>query len=296
MNIFWFRRDLRLEDNAGLYYALKDNEPVQCIFIFDKNILNQLDDKKDARVSFIYDQVTRLQKELSSIGSQLWIYYSTPAEVFSDLIKTYSIKKVYTNHDYEPYAQVRDQSIKQLLNDGGVVFNTYKDHVIFEKEEVLKDDGKPYTVFTPYKNKWYKKLTDFYLSSYPSEKYFQHFNKKYSSTPSPIPLEEMGFQKSELEIPVAEYKSILKDYHEKRDFPSVKGTSQISIHLRFGTVSIRALARNSRGVSEAWLNELIWRDFYFMIIWHFPHAASRSFKPAYDQITWRNNEEEFNAW
>lgn len=296
MNIFWFRRDLRLEDNAGLYYALKDKEPVQCIFIFDKNILDQLEDKKDARVSFIYDQVSRLQSELSSLGSQLWVYYSTPEEVFTDLIKTYSIKKVYTNHDYEPYAQVRDQSIKQLLNDSNISFDTYKDHVIFEKEEVLKDDGKPYTVFTPYKNKWYKKLTDFYLSSYPTEKYFQHFNKKNSNTPPPIPLEEMGFYKSELEIPAAEYKSILKDYHEKRDFPSVKGTSRISVHLRFGTVSIRALARNSRGVSEAWLNELIWRDFYFMIIWHFPHAASRSFKPAYDQITWRNNEAEFNAW
>ncbi len=295
MNIFWFRRDLRLEDNAGLYHALKSGEKVQCIFIFDKSILSKLEDKADARVTFIHDQITRLQKELNALGSSIWVYHSTPAECFTELIKNNTIKNIYTNHDYEPYAKQRDASVAELVGKAGIGFHTYKDQVIFEKDEVLKDDGKPYTVFTPYKNKWYKKLTDYYLKAYPTETYFKQFNKEKNST-SVLSLSDIGFTRTTIEIPGAEYKSILKEYHSKRDFPAVKGTSRISVHLRFGTVSIRELARNANGKSEVWLNELIWRDFYFMIIWHFPHAAKNSFKPAYDKIEWRNNEEEFEKW
>ncbi len=294
MNIFWFRRDLRLEDNAGLYHALRKEGETQCIFIFDKNILSKLDDKDDARVSFIYDQIERLKKELEELGSSLWVYHSTPQDVFKELIKTEGIKSVICNHDYEPYAQQRDEEIKDYLIKHHVSFESYKDQVIFEKEEVVKDDGKPYTVFTPYKNKWLKKLNSFYLKSYPTSQYFNKLLR--SNALKAIELNDLGFVRSSIEIPVAEYRSILKDYHQKRDYPAIKGTSRISIHLRFGTVSIRELARNAKNHSDTWLNELIWRDFYFMIIWHFPHAATRSFKPAYDNIVWRNNEEEFKRW
>lgn len=294
MNVFWFRRDLRLEDNAGLYHSLRLKEKTQCIFIFDKTILSKLEDKDDARVSFIYDQVVRLKTELEALGSTLLVYHSTPIEVFEELANTQKISTVICNHDYEPYAKQRDEEIKNYLAKHRISFLSYKDQVIFEKDEVLKDDGKPYTVFTPYKNKWLNKLNNFYLSSYPTQKYFNNLHS--SSTNTNIKLEDLGFIRSSIRIPDAEYKSILKEYHQKRDFPGVKGTSRISIHLRFGTVSIRELARNARGISDAWLNELIWRDFYFMIIWHFPHSAIRSFKPAYDNIVWRNNEEEFKRW
>lgn len=293
MNIFWFRRDLRLNDNAGLYHALKSGE-VQCIFIFDKNILNKLDDKNDARVSFIYDQVLRLKQELNELGSDLKVYYSEPIEVFNKLSKESEIKSVYCNHDYEPYAITRDNTIAELLSKKNILFNTFKDQCIFEKLEVCKDDGKPYTVFTPYKNKWYAKLNDFYLRAYQNEKYLDRFIKTKKT--ELISLNEMGFVRSEIKVDKPEFKSILKDYHQKRDIPSIRGTSRISVHLRFGTVSIRELAKTARGVSEAWLNELIWRDFYFMIISNFPHSVNSSFKPQYEKIVWRNNEEEFQRW
>lgn len=296
MNIFWFRRDLRLTDNAGLYNALRSDEKVQCIFIFDKNIVDKLEDRDDARVSFIFNQVNKLKKELNELGSDLNIYYSTPTEVFKNIANNTSVRCVFTNRDYEPYALKRDEEVKNILNQKSIGFKTFKDHVIFEKDEVAKDDGKPYIVFTPYKNKWHKKLNSFYLSSYPTEKYYHNFKSKSLETTNPITLESMGFIRSNLEIPPIEYQSILKEYQTKRDFPSEKGTSKISIHLRFGTVSIRELARNAQSQSEVWLNELIWRDFYSMILFHFPHAARNSFKPAYDKIIWRNNEEEFRQW
>lgn len=293
MNIFWFRRDLRLNDNAGVYQALRKGD-VQCIFIFDKNILDKLEDKNDARVSFIYDQVIRLKSELNNLGSDLKVYYSDPITVFYELSQDKKLKSVYCNHDYEPYAISRDNQVAEILASKNISFNTFKDQCIFEKLEVCKDDGKPYTVFTPYKNKWYAKLNDFYLKTYPTEKYFNHFVKSEKS--ELISLEEMGFEKSAIKVNEPEFKSILKDYHIRRDIPSVKGTSRISVHLRFGTVSIRELARAARGVSESWLNELIWRDFYFMIISNFPHSVNSSFKPQYEKIIWRNDEEEFQKW
>jgi deoxyribodipyrimidine photo-lyase len=295
ISIFWFRRDLRLEDNAGLYYALKNGMPVLPIFIFDKTILDKLEDKRDRRVEFIHDAILNLSEQLKELGSSIKVFYSTPEKVFKELQKEYDIKAVYTNHDYEPYADERDGAVKDFLLKHKIEFKTYKDQCIFEKDEVTKDDGKPYTVFTPYSRKWKLRLTDFHVKPYPNKKYFKHFTQtKTFEIPT---LKAMGFEKTDLETPSKTIsKSIVTNYKEQRDFPAIKGTSKLSVHLRFGTVSIRALAKQALLLNETWLNELIWRDFYMMILYHFPHAAKNSFKPQYDRIEWRNNESEFKAW
>ncbi|HRG01438.1 MAG TPA: deoxyribodipyrimidine photo-lyase [Bacteroidia bacterium] len=295
INLFWFRRDLRLDDNAALYHALKRGLPVMPIFIFDQNILNKLDDKKDARVEFIYQAIVKLNEHLKEIGSSIKVFYSTPEKTFKELVKEYNIDTVYTNHDYEPYANERDNAIKQLLEQYSIGFKTFKDQCIFEKDEVVKDDGKPYTVFTPYSRKWKLRLTDFHVKPYPNKKYFANFIKtKVFEIPT---LKDLGFEKSGLEFPSTTIsKSVVTNYKEQRDFPAIKGTSKLSVHLRFGTVSIRALTKQALLLNETWLNELIWRDFYMMILYHFPHAAKNSFKSQYDRIEWRNNESEFKAW
>jgi deoxyribodipyrimidine photo-lyase len=295
INIFWFRRDLRLDDNAGLYHALKKGLPVLPIFIFDKNILDKLEDKKDGRVEFIHQAISKLHQDLKELGSSIKVFYSAPEKAFKELVKEFDIECVYTNHDYEPYADERDIAIKEFLIKNKIEFKTYKDQCIFEKDEVTKDDGKPYTVFTPYSRKWKLRLTDFHVKAYPNKKYFKHFiQSKTFDIPT---LHEMGFEKSGSEFPSTTIsKSIVTNYKEQRDFPAIKGTSKLSVHLRFGTVSIRALAKQALVLNETWLNELIWRDFYMMILYHFPHAAKNSFKPQYDRIEWRNNESEFKAW
>lgn len=293
--VFWFRRDLRLDDNAGLYYALKKGIPVLPIFIFDQTILNKLEDKKDARVEFIHQAILNLNEQLKQLGSSIKVFHSTPEKTFKELAKEYVINAVYANHDYEPYANERDNDIKELLLKNTIEFKTYKDQCIFEKDEVIKDDGKPYTVFTPYSRKWKLRLTDFHVKPYPNKKYFINF---FKTKPFDVPtLKDLGFEKSGLEFPSTTIsKSIVTNYKEQRDFPAIKGTSKLSVHLRFGTVSIRALAKQALLLNETWLNELIWRDFYMMILHHFPHAAKNSFKPQYDRIEWRNNESEFKAW
>ncbi len=299
MTIFWFRRDLRLADNHGLYAALIKGEPVQAIFIFDKNILSKLADKNDARISFIHQQLLKLNAELAKLGSSLWVFYGDPLSVFKNELQTKmpvntSIGNVYANHDYEPNAIQRDAAIKDWLLSNNNALLTFKDQCIFEKKEVVKDDGLPYTVFTAYKNKYYKTITAESFKSFDSQKYFTNF---YTNKGFPIPsLEEIGFEPSEIEFPVIEFESILKEYANTRNFPSVKGTSRISVHLRFGTVSIRALAKASFGKSETWFNELVWRDFYFQILWHFPYVVNSAFKPNYNHIDWRNNENEFEKW
>ncbi len=296
VNICWFRRDLRLHDNAALYFALKDELPVVPIFIFDKNILDKLEDKADRRVEFIHHAVSLMQQQLTGMGSSMEVYYGFPSVIFQQLSDKYQISKVFTNHDYEPYAQERDTAIQKQLNDTGISFHTSKDQVIFEKEEVLKDDGKPYTVFTPYSKKWKAKITDFYLKTYPTEKRFNHF---YQQPPQPIPsLEQIGFESKGLPFTSPEVKNeIIKKYKEQRDIPSINGTSRLSVHLRFGTISIRDLARHVKDLNETFLNELIWRDFYHMILWHFPHVGKdKAFKKEYDLIEWRNNESEFQKW
>ena len=295
INIFWFRRDLRLNDNAGLYRALKKGIPVLPIFIFDTSILDKLEDKKDRRVEFIHNAIQAIHSELIEFKSSIQVFYSTPENVFKELVNTYDIESVYTNHDYEPYAHERDTHIKHFLETKNISFKTYKDQCVFEKSEITKDDGKPYTIFTPYSRKWKAKLTDYDVKAYPTQKYFSNFFKTSSfQIPS---LSDIGFEPSDLETPSKTIpKSIVTNYTEQRNFPAIRGTSLLSVHLRFGTVSIRDLAKQALALNETWLNELIWRDFYMMILHHFPHAAKNSFKPQYDKISWRNNEAEFKTW
>ena len=295
VNIFWFRRDLRLDDNAGLYHALKVGTPVVPIFIFDRNILDELKDRTDRRVQFIHQALQQIQKHLISIGSTLDVRYGSPAEIWKQLIKDYTIANVYLNHDYEPYATKRDADIRNMLKENSISFHTYKDQVTFEKNEVLKDDGKPYTIFTPYSKKWKAKLNDFYSSSFPTKKYLSNFFKqKTKEIPS---LEVMNFKSAAQSFPTKELQTeIIKHYKEQRDYPANAGTSRLSVHLRFGTISIRELVRKAVQLNETFLNELIWRDFYQMILWHFPYVVGNAFKPEYDNIKWRNNEKEFEAW
>lgn len=295
INIFWFRRDLRLHDNAGLYHALRDGNPVLPIFIFDRNILDELEDKNDRRVEFIHLALQDIQQQLVKMGSSLDVLYGTPPEVYNDLLNEFNIEKVFANHDYEPYTKQRDAAIEKLLKEHGTGFHTFKDQVILEKDEVLKDDGKPYTVFTPYSRKWKAVLTDFHLKPYPNMKYFGNFYKwpKHEI----ISLAEMGFIAASQPFPGKEWLGqIIRNYKEQRDIPSIQGTSKLSVHLRFGTISIRVLAAEAGALNETFLNELIWRDFYHMILWHFPKVVGHAFKAEYDLIKWRNNEKEFAAW
>jgi len=296
INIFWFRRDLRLHDNAGLYHALKSGLPVVPVFIFDTNILDELEDKLDRRVQFIHDALIILQQQLNKIGSSLEVYHGTPLKIVESLLNKYSIEKVFTNHDYEPYAIEREKTIGKLLHGKGVSLHTYKDQVLLEKNEVLKDDHTPYTVFTPYSRKWKAVLNDFHLKAYPTKKYFNNF---YAQAPVPIlSLSDIGFKDTERSFPPKKADdTIIANYQAQRNFPAVNGTSKLGVHLRFGTISIRALAAESKALSETYLNELIWRDFYHMILWHFPHVGKgKAFKPQYDTIEWRTDNGEFEQW
>jgi deoxyribodipyrimidine photo-lyase len=307
INFFWFRRDLRLEDNAGLYHALKSSNPVLPLFIFDKNILDDLEDKADARVSFIHQEISRLQEELKALGSSLLVRHGNPADVWKELPTEYQIGDVYTNHDFEPYARDRDASVQQILQELGINFHSFKDHVIFEKNEIVKDDGSPYTVFTPYSRKWLATLhsrkeaddngaeTLFYLNPYPTEKYFDNFLK---TTPFKLSaLSELGFLETSTTYPPSVVtQRLIQHYGQTRDYPGINGTSRLGIHFRFGTISIREKARKALSISPIFLNELIWRDFYAMILWHFPHVVSGPFRKEYAFIEWRNEEEEFRCW
>src|SRR6476661_897849 len=292
--VFWFRRDLRLEDNAGLYHALRSGFPVVPFFLYDKEILDKLEDHKDPRLTFIFNSLESLKIKLSEYNSSLKIINADPLTGWKSLLQEFDIQAVYFNEDYEPYARKRDAGITALLEMQDVKVYSFKDQVIFSKAEIVKDDGKPYTVFSPYKRKWLGKLNEFYLKSYPSNRYLKQLYPSTFHFPS---LTEIGFEKSTLALPPASFQHVIADYAKTRDIPSIAGTSRISVHLRFGTVSIRELARAASAVHEqTWLNELIWREFYMMILWHFPHTIDHSFKPDYDRIRWRNNEQEFQAW
>ena len=296
INIFWFRRDLRLTDNAGLYHALKSEHPVLPVFIFDKIILDDLENKEDRRVDFIHRQLLEMQEVLKKEGSSLLVMYNTPEKAFTEILSKYDVAAVYTNIDYEPYAAERDQQIEKLLKKHHAVLKSYKDQVILDREEVLKDDGKPYTVFTPYSRKWKSTLTDFHLKSYPAKKYYNNFLQQ---SPHSIPsLKSMGFSATDKPFPSQSIpEAIIKHYAKQRDYPGIHGTTHMGLHLRFGTVSIRKLAKEAKELSEVYLGELIWRDFYHMILWHFPHVGrGKSFKPAYDHIKWRYDEEQFAKW
>ena len=288
--LFWFRRDLRVSDNAGLYRALKSNNNVLPIFIFDTIILDELEDKADARVEFILESLRIVKQSLEEAGSSLLILHGDPIKIFSKG----NPKAVYTNNDYEPYARKRDEEVAKLLEKKGASFHSYKDHVIFEKGEVTKDNGEPYTVYTPFSKKWKATLNAFYQKSYPTEKYFSNL---YQTKPLAFPsLDDIGFEPAKIEFPERNVKgAIVKDYDKTRDIPGIVGTTRLGVHLRFGTVSIRKLVQVAAKKNQTWLNELIWREFYQMILWHFPNV-DKAFKPQYDRIKWRNNEKDFRAW
>ncbi|MBF02226.1 MAG: deoxyribodipyrimidine photolyase [Flavobacterium sp.] len=294
MNIFWFRRDLRLNDNVGLFHALHEKEEVLPIFIFDSTILNELP-KEDARVQFIHEQLEKIQKQLEKKGKSLAVFSGEPKKIFQKLIEQNKIKTVYTNHDYEPYARKRDKEVYQLFKENDISFKTSKDQVIFEKEEVVKDDGTPYVVYTPYSKKWKEKLQKTKLTQYKSEDKLEQIVKhKYPF----LSLEDIGFKPTKIKLP--EYnvsEKLMNNYEETRNFPAIHGTSLLGIHLRFGTVSIREMVQKAQAVkNETFLKELIWREFFMQILWHFPKTTTESFKPKYDAIEWRNDEKQFQKW
>ena len=295
VSIFWFRRDLRLFDNNALFNALTGKYPVLPIFIFDPDILDKLSDKKDKRVEFIRQTLEQLNKILKQSGSSIYVLHEKVEKAFDKLAEEYTIKEVYANHDYEPYAINRDLIIKAQLESKNIIFKTFKDQVIFEKSEVMKSDGTPYTIFTPYSRKWKEKFNQQPLINFSSELHFSSFYKYLDfSIPS---LKDIGFENTNLDLPepiITEER--IRNYQETRNLPSVEGTSQISVQLRFGTVSVRHLVKLALNWNEQWLNELIWREFFMMILFHFPNVVSQSFKKKYDKIQWRNNEKEFEAW
>ncbi len=295
VNIFWFRRDLRLEDNHGLYQALLSGITVLPIFIFDTAILGLLEDKDDARVNFIWREIHRLDQELQKQGSGLRIYHANPVEVFQKLVEEFSVQGVYANRDYEPYARQRDEAIYHVLKTKGIPFNLAKDQVIWEKDEVCKANGEPYTVFTPYARTWKQKFDSLEITTYPSE----ITGSFYRGSRMPLPsLSDLGFVTSAIIFPDRQVDDqVIITYDQTRDYPAlVHGTSHLSIHLRFGTVSIRRLVLQARKMNGVFLNELIWREFYMMILWHFPQVVHASFKPAYDRIPWRDDPKGFEAW
>jgi deoxyribodipyrimidine photo-lyase len=295
VNIFWFRRDLRVDDNHGFFEALSTGLPVVPVFIFDPEILAQFPNPNDARLTFIHRYLTDLDLEFRKYNSSLQVYFSSPEVVFGRLAAKYSIHSVYTNTDYEPASIARDQKVAKLLQDKGVEFQSFKDHVVFHQNEVVKADGSPYSVFTPYSRKWKEKLSTTEIQFYESEKLL-HQLKHLPSDYFPE-LHEIGYQTQNIRFPEKTFdQSLIENYAQTRDFPGENGTSKLGIHLRFGTVSIRKLTQFAQSHSEVFLNELIWRNFYTDILWHFPHAAGKSFKPAYDFIPWLNNEADFDRW
>ncbi len=287
---FWFRRDLRLEDNTALSLACKSGHKVIPVFIFDTNILNELE-KDDARVSFIYKSLHKINEELKKSGSSLLIKKGEPTEVWKQLSNEYHIDTVYANRDYEPYAIGRDEKVNDILDQKGIGFKLFKDQVIFEMNEVLKDDGNPYTVFTPYKKKWLSSIeTD--AIAMQKELPVSCFHKQNFKFPT---LENIGFIESE--VKVLDYNlDVADNYANTRDIPALDQTSHLSPHLRFGTVSIRKIISKLKKKHEVFLSELIWREFFMQILYHFPHVVSLSFNPKYDNIKWRNNEQEFQKW
>jgi deoxyribodipyrimidine photo-lyase len=296
INIFWFRRDLRLEDNHGLFAALQGKLPVLPIFIFDSEILDRLP-KNDARVTFIFKTLQNIKEKLkTNFNSGLDLYYGKPIDVFQQLITNYNIDTVFTNHDYEPYARQRDSELSRLLKVNTLAFKTFKDQVIFEKSEVVKSDGSPYLVYTPYMKRWKDTFYKLDFKLFPSEDYLDKLISNH--TFHDLKLSDIGFKKSEQIIkPFKVTPQLIQSYEATRNFPAKDSTSKLGPHLRFGTVSIRRMVKKAIAeTNEIFWQELIWREFFTQILWHFPQTQTASFKPKYDRIIWRNNEQEFNAW
>ena len=294
LNLFWFRRDLRLIDNHGLYEALQSELPVLPIFIFDTNILDKLENKEDKRVDFIFQALEKLNEYLEKQGKSIQIFYGKPLEIYQKLTEKYNIESVFCNEDYEPYAIKRDQEIKDFLASKNINFYQFKDQVIFQKDEITKADGKPYTVYTPYSKQWLLKFNDQNLEFFASEKKLENLLNIEKQN---ITLENIGFKKTNylFENPKINLE-ILEKYQETRDFPTLE-TSQMSVHLRFGTISARKLVKLASELNDnTYLKELIWREFFMQILWHFPKVIHHSFKEKYDKISWENNEELFQKW
>jgi len=294
ISLCWFRRDLRTEDQTALFYSLQQEEQVLPLFIFDRHILDALEDKTDARVSFIHAQITSLKAFFEQQGSSLLVRYGHPEQVFQELLHEYELQSVYTNRDYEPYAQSRDSQIESLLREKNIPFLSFKDQVIFEPGEIVNGSGEFYKVFTPYSKNWLEKFRTTRVQPLP----VAQWNHLSHTSPLPLPsLSDMGFAPSPIEIPSSQLdEEIVRHYEERRNFPAQRGTSRLGIHLRFGTLSIRKLALKAITLNATYLNELIWREFYAMILGNAPQVVDRAFKPQYDRIPWRNNEAEFEAW
>lgn len=298
ISIFWFRRDLRLDDNVGFLEALKSDFPVLPIFIFDKEIISKLP-KNDARVTFLYKTLQAMRKKLQEENdSSLAIYYGKPFDIFKSITEDYSVKNIFTNRDYEPYAKERDTQIASFSLERNIIFKTFKDQVIFEKSDIVKGDGDPYVVYTPYKNKWKENFdADNDLKIHYTSQYLSNLIEN-TRLPN-LSLSDLGFTKSDIEVPEYDVTPTLIDnYEDTRNYPAIKnGTSRLGPHLRFGTVSVRKMMKKAIAEeNEVFWSELIWREFFMSILWHFPHTVDNAFRPKYDRIDWRNNEIEFEKW
>lgn len=292
--VFWFRRDLRLNDNHGLYQALTSGYKVLPLFIFDTGILDKLPED-DKRLVFIHHQILDLNKSIRSFGSNFQVFHGEPAAILEKLASQQNIRSIYCNHDYEPYAIARDEVIASLLKSKGISFETFKDQVLFEKSEIVKSDNSPYIVFTPYSRRWHeiKQITG--VPSFPSENFLQ--NLAHIDPTEIPPLSQMGFKDQDVSFSVPEINEVMmKSYAETRNFPGLDNTSRLGHHLRFGTISIRDCIKAGEKNSQVWLNELIWREFFMQILWHFPKVEKSAFRSGYDRIVWINNPEDFEKW
>src|SRR5690606_23302168 len=294
VSVFWFRRDLRLDDKTGLFQALNHSYPVLPVFIFDTEILSSLK-KDDPRVTFIYDQLRKLQEELKKRGSSIAVYYGKPIEVFKDIVAKYRVREVFANRDYEPYARIRDNEIGDFLKSNNIQLHLYKDQVIFEKNEVVKPDGSPYVVYTPFMKVWKQLFNTTELKIWNNDKVEHYFQDRNLPFPE---LQEIGFSQSAIKVPPFDLSELtISNYEAQRNYPQLDSTSRIGPHLRFGTVSIRKVVQKAaEDKNETFLQELIWREFFMQILYHYPHTVTESFKSKYDRISWRNNEAEYELW
>lgn len=291
ISIFWFRRDLRLEDNVALHNALKSNNPVVPIFIFDSDIISDLPED-DARISFIYKNLKSIHETLIKWNTNLKVYHGKPSEIWEKIVKEFDVAQVYSNKDYEPYAIQRDKTVANFLSQKNIDFKQFKDQVIFEESEVMKNDGDPYTVYTPYKNKWLEIFENTSITDHPINSLQQNFHPFSSDFPT---LKSIGFENSHIKVKPYTFES-LGEYDKVRDFPAKDETSYLSPHLRFGTVSIRKILKRALAANQTFVNELIWREFFMQILFHFPRVVDANFKTKYDGVKWRNNEDEFKKW
>ncbi|MBC7557658.1 MAG: deoxyribodipyrimidine photo-lyase [Chryseobacterium sp.] len=294
INLFWFRRDLRLEDNRGLFEALKSNLKVLPIFIFDEEILSKLPSKSDARVEFILQELENINENLNKKGKGVQFYHGEVSEIFEKIISNFNVEKVFANEDYEPQAIERDYQIAKFLISHNIEFELFKDQVIFHKDEVLKSDKTPYTIYTPYSKIWLENFVKNPPKNYPSEKYLDNLLDFH---PKNFSLEKMGFKETKINFPSKKIdKELVKDYDKNRNDPFADKTSRLSIHLRFGTKSIREIVEETKNLNEVFLKELIWREFFMQILYHFPKVVTQNFKPKYDGIKWSQSKNNLEKW